>query len=285
MKNKFEILTITTLLLCINSQVFSQTGVSGQNLSTEANTVTTAVPFLMIAPEARAGALGDAGVASTPDGASSHWNAAKLAFVEKDMGFSVSYTPWLKSLVPDINLAYLSGFKRFGKYQTAAISLRYFSLGNIKFTDINAVEIGQFNPNEFALDGSFSRKLSDEFSVALAGRFIYSNLTGGITIDNTIPSHAGIAVASDLSLFFTKPLTVSKHKTHINAGLNISNIGNKIAYTETGNRDFIPTNLRVGTSWKVELDEYNSIEAMVDLNKLLVPTNPYYLMKIGRAHV
>lgn len=276
MKNTLEIITITSMLFALSTNSFAQTGVSGQKIGEEANTVTTAVPFLMIAPEARAGALGDAGVASTPDGASTHWNAAKLAFIEKDMGFSISYTPWLKSLVPDINLAYLTAFKRFGKYQTAAISMRYFSLGNIKFTDINAVEIGQFNPNEFALDASFARKLSDEFSVALAGRFIYSNLTGGITVENTIPSHAGLAVASDLSLFYTKPLTVSKHKTHLNAGLNISNIGNKIAYTETGNRDFIPTNLRVGSSWKIELDDYNTIEAMVDLNKLMVPTNPIY---------
>lgn len=281
MKNNLKIFALICLLLIINNQGFSQTNSGGQGVGLEANTVTTAVPFLMIAPDARAGALGDAGAASTPDGASNHWNAAKMAFIEKDMGFSISYTPWLRQLVPDINLSYLTAFKRFGKYQTATLSMRYFSLGNIKFTDMNAVEIGQFNPNEFAIDGSFARKLSDEFSVALAGRFIYSNLTGGITINNTIASHPGLAVASDVSMYYTKKITVSKKKTRLNIGLNLSNIGNKISYTETGNRDFIPTNLRLGTSWKIELDDYNTIEAMFDVNKLLVPTNPEYLMVSG----
>jgi hypothetical protein len=240
------------------------------------NTITTAVPFLMIAPDSRAGGLGDVGAASSPDANSIHWNPSKLAFIEKNVGFSMSYTPWLRSLVPDINLAYLSGYKKLDKTQVIAGSLRYFSLGNIAFTDIVGNSTGQFNPNEFALDGAYSRKLSENFSAGIAARYIYSNLTGGIPAANSTPTHAGMAVAADVSAYYQKEMDISEKKSLLAFGVNFSNIGNKISYTETGKRDFIPVNMRLGGSLKMEMDQYNSFSFLADVNKLLVPTPPVY---------
>jgi hypothetical protein len=251
--------------------------VTGQDLSEQRpdqlNTITTAVPFLIIAPDARAGAMGDAGVASTPDGNSIHWNPAKLAFIEKDMGFAISYTPWLRQLVPDINLAYLSGYKKIDKNQAFGASLLYFSLGDITFTDVNGNTIGQFKPNEFSFDASYSRKLGEEISGGIALRYIYSNLTGGIDVLGA-SSHPGTSLAADLSAYYEKPLEVNKKDSKLSFGLNISNIGAKISYTEAGNKDFIPINLRLGSSLRMMLDQYNEVGFMVDFNKLLVPTPP-----------
>ncbi len=240
------------------------------------NTITTAVPFLLITPDSRAGAMGDAGVASSPDANSIHWNASKLAFIDKNVGFSVSYTPWLRNLVPDIYLAYLSGYKKIDKSQVIAASLRYFSLGNIAFTDIVGTPTGNWTPNEFALDVAYSRKLSENFSGGMSLRYIYSNLTGGIPLENGQTSHAGMAVATDISGYYQKELDLSKKKSLLAFGLNISNIGNRISYTETGNKDFIPINMRLGGSLKVDLDQYNTISILADMNKLLVPTPPIY---------
>jgi hypothetical protein len=276
-KKPIVIIFAATCALLINFTAFSQSSQS-QNAynKTSINTITTAVPFLMISPDARAGGMGDAGAASTADANSIHWNAAKLAFVEKTMGLNISYTPWLKQLVPDIFLGNLSGYKKLGKNQAFSASLSYFSMGVINFTDINGNSIGQFNPNEFSVAGSYALKLSDEFSASLTGKYIYSNLTGGIVVENTIPSKPGQAVAADIAAFYRKEVRISKKKSYVSAGATICNIGNKISYTETGNRDFIPTNLRLGTSAKMEIDNYNTIEFMVDANKLLVPSPPVY---------
>ncbi len=143
------------------------------------NTITTAVPFLNINPETRGGGMGDVGVATSPDGASQHWNAAKYAFIQDKAGVSLSYTPWLRALVPDISISYLSGYYKINKVSAAAVSLRYFSLGNIQFTDQFGNNTVQFTPNEFAFDASYSRKLSRRLSAALSGRYVNSNLTGG----------------------------------------------------------------------------------------------------------
>jgi hypothetical protein len=249
---------------------------SGKAKDDVINTITTAVPFLMIAPDSRAGGMGDVGAASAPDANSIHWNPSKLAFIEKNVGFSMSYTPWLRSLVPDINLAYLSGYKRLDKAQVVAGSLRYFSLGNIAFTDVTGASTGQFNPNEFALDGAYSRKLSDNFSAGMALRYIYSNLTGGCPSANSTPTHAGMAIAADVSAYYQNEMELSGKKSLLAFGLNISNIGNRISYTESGKRDFIPINMRLGGSLKMDLDQYNSFSFMLDANKLLVPTPPLY---------
>jgi hypothetical protein len=239
------------------------------------NTITTAVPFLIISPDARAGGMGDVGVASSPDAMSMHWNPAKYAFVEDDFGASVSYTPWLKSLIPDINLSYLSFYAKRSKNEVLAFSLRYFTLGEINFTDINGNPIGSFNPNEFSLSTAYALKLSQNFSSAVSLRYIYSNLTGGQEV-GTLPTKAGNSVAGDISSFYTKEIQLGKRDFKWSTGINISNIGVKIAYTETIDRDFLPTNLRIGTSLSTDIDEYNTVSFEIDVNKLLVPTPPLY---------
>lgn len=240
------------------------------------NTITTAVPFLLITPDSRAGGMGDAGVATTPDANSIHWNASKLAFIDKKMGFAVSYTPWLRTLVPDINLAYLSGYYKPNKDQVFAGSLRYFSLGDITFTDIVGNTIGQFRPNEFAVDAAYARKLSKNFSGGMAVRYIYSNLTNGVSVLGA-ETHAGKSAAVDISGTYRKDdLKLGEKKSILSIGLNISNIGAKISYSSSAKRDFLPINLRLGTALTLNIDDYNSIAFAFDVNKLLVPTPPQY---------
>jgi hypothetical protein len=243
------------------------------------NTITTAVPFLMIGPDARGGGMAEVGAATTPDGNSIHWNPSKLAFIDKDFGVHLSYTPWLRALVPDINLAYLSGYGQIGKKkdQTISGSLRFFSLGNIQFTDQNGNAIRDFNPNEFALDVAYARKLSKEFSGGIALRYIYSNLTGGINVGGA-DTKPGQAFAADLSFYYnTKKVEIKNMKTEITAGINFSNIGSKMTYTETNEQDFIPTNMRLGVGFKLHVDDHNSLAVYADASKLLVPTPPIYM--------
>jgi hypothetical protein len=251
-------------------------GITKDQLLGQINVPTTAVPFLIISPDSRAGGMGDAGVASSPDANSIHWNPAKMAFLKKKMGFSLSYTPWLRALVPDINIAYLSWYYRVKKKGMFAGSLRYFSLGNIVFTDIAGNNIGQFNPNEFALDGSYSTNLGEDFSVGGSARYIYSNLTGGQSAGGAT-TKPGQAFAVDISCYYRKDkVDVGGKKSIVTAGLNFSNIGSKISYTNTGVKDFIPINMRLGSGLEMELDEYNSIAFNVDINKMMVPTPPSY---------
>ena len=241
------------------------------------NTITTAVPFLMIAPDARGGAMGDAGVASTPDANSMHWNPAKYAFVDKKMGFSLSFSPWLRKLVNDIYLGYLAGYYKIDDRQTVAMSLRYFSLGEILFTDEIGNPLSLYNPYEFALDATYARKFSEKWSGGVAGRFIYSNLTQGQYVGGA-ESSAGISVAADVSIYYRTDVQMGAIDGEFAWGLNISNIGSKISYSSSNTqKDFIPTNLRIGPSLLLNIDEYNSISFMFDINKLLVPTPPIYL--------
>nr|MBC8511013.1 PorV/PorQ family protein [Cryomorphaceae bacterium] len=194
-------------IICALSVVFNvfAQDPSYDDLTGGLNTITTAVPFLLISPDSKAGAMGDVGVATTPDANSIHWNPAKLAFVEDDMGFSMSYVPWLRALVPDINLSYLAGYRKLNDNEAIGLELRYFSLGDITFTDILGTTIGQYKPSEFALGTSYSRKLSDNFSLAISGRYIYSNLTGGQSAGG-IPTVAGQSIAADISGYYTKPI-------------------------------------------------------------------------------
>ncbi len=235
----------------------------------DVNTITTAVPFLMITPDARAGSMGDAGVSSRPDINSMHWNPAKFAFMDQQMGVSVSYTPWMRSLVPDINLSYLSFYRKLDQLQTIAFSLRYFTLGDVNLTSETGVHLGTYRPNEFSLDAAYARILGDHLSGAIAARFIYSDLTQG----QLEGASAGMALAADVALYYNRPLTWDT-PTEFSWGINISNMGNKISYTDDINADFIPINLRLGPSLNFELDNYNEIALMVDFNKLLVPTPP-----------
>jgi hypothetical protein len=263
------------IALCHESNAQSSKLTTAQ-LSGQVNTVTTAVPFLMIGPDSRAGAMGDAGVATSPDANSIHWNPSKLAFIDKKFGMSLSYTPWLRNLVSDINLAYLTGFYKVGKNQTLAASLKYFSLGDITFTDITGTETGTFRPNESAFDLAYAQKLSDNFSGGLAIRYISSNLTNGQTTTSGT-TKIGRSVAADISVFYTNPkIKIGEKKAVANVGLNISNIGSRISYTETAQRDFIPINMRLGGALKIIADEYNTIAFTAEAAKLLTPTAPLY---------
>lgn len=261
----------------VSQLAFSQSSkLTTSQLSGQVNTVTTAVPFLMIGPDSRAGAMGDAGVATSPDANSIHWNPAKLAFIDKKFGMSLSYTPWLRNLVNDINLAYLTGYYKVGKDQTVAASLKYFSLGDITFTDITGTETGTFKPHESAFDLAYARKLSENFSGGLAVRYISSDLTNGQTTTSGT-TKVGRSVAADISVFYNNDkIEIGDKKSVVNVGLNISNIGAKISYTETAQRDFIPINMRLGAGLKILADEYNTITFTVEAGKLLTPTAPLY---------
>ena len=245
------------------------------------NTITTAVPFLLIAPDSRAGGLGDAGLALSPDANSIHWNGAKMAFAQdltgNDMEVSVAYSPWLRQLVNDIGLAYLGGYKQIDDKLAIGGSLRYFSLGSIQFTDNTGGDLGTYKPNEFALDFGGAYKLSDNFSVGMTARFINSNLTN-ISTGGGTDAKPGRAGAADLSAFYnSNEFSLGGKDAQIAAGINISNIGSKISYTSAStDRDFIPANLRVGQALTMDFDEYNSLTFITDFSKLLVPTQPIY---------
>lgn len=273
---KIKILFVVGLfLLATGLQSQNYNNLSGQ--SDGINVITTAVPFLMIGPDARAGGMGDGGVASSGDVFSQHWNPAKYAWSESKQGFGIAYTPWLRNLVPDINLAYITYANRINKMNAIAFSLRYFSLGEIQFTDETGTSLGYFKPNEFAIDASYSRRLSDNLSLAVAGRFIYSNLTQGQTVQG-VETTAGISVAADIGLYWQKDVNWFKNMdAEFSWGVLISNMGNKMSYTKSNiQQDFIPTNFRVGPRLTLFIDDYNKIGFQFDVNKLLVPTPPIY---------
>ena len=267
--------SIFVLLILANHLAHAQNQLEIDDLTGGLNTITTAVPFLMITPDSRSGSMGDVGAATSPDASSMSTNPAKYSFINDDLGFSISYVPWLRALVPDINLSYISGYKKLNQNDAVAFELRYFSLGDITFTDILGNTLGQFNPNELALGGSYSRKLSDLFSLSLATRYIYSNLTGG-QMAGDIQTNAGKSFAADVAGYYTNKIRFLKKDSDLSFGFNISNIGNKISYTNVGERDFIPINLKLGSSININFDDYNSMSYSFDINKLLVPTPPLY---------
>ncbi len=273
----FIIIFFLILVLWPAFYSFGQTYDELGGQSNDLRTITTAVPFLMIAPDARAGAMGDAGVASSPDANSMHWNPAKYAFIKDQMGFSLSFTPWLRNLgINDIYLGYLAGYYKIDDRQTVAATLRYFTLGNILFTDEVGNPIGNYKPTEWTVDGTYARKFSEHWSGGVAARFIYSNLTQSQYVGGAATS-AGTSIAADVSVYYVKDVNLGNLNSSISWGLNISNIGNKISYSETSiEKDFIPTNFRTGIALFMELDDYNSLSFMIDVNKLLVPTPPVY---------
>jgi len=274
--NMKKILSFVSLALLISNVASAQ--ISNQTLNGrdgEANVITTAVPFLTIAPDSRSGAMGDAGVSTSPDINSQHHNPAKYAFMKNDFGISISYTPWLRQLVNDINLAYVAGYKKIGGGQAISGSLRYFSLGDITFTNMNGDVTGQHKPNEFALDFGYNRMLGENISGSITLRYVNSNLTGGYS--GTGPqTKVGQAFASDISAFYKKQMEVQKKNAELGVGINISNIGSKMSYTDGAIKDFLPAMLRLGSSFKLDMDDYNSILGVVEMSKLLVPTPPIY---------
>ena len=243
--------------------------------------ISTAVPFITISPDARAGGMGNVGVATTPDVYSMFWNPAKYAFIDKSFGFGVGYVPWLRNLVNDIGLSSVVGYRKFGDKQAVAASLRYFSLGSVEFTDEDGRSLGFVKPNEWAIDATYSRKFSREFSGAVAGRFIYSNL---VPMDiSKLSTRPGTSIAADVAIYYhhvmdIKGLTGSS----LDFGLDISNIGAKMSYSSSSiHRDFIPTLLRLGPSFTMDIDEFNRVSISIDLSKLLVPTPPIYKRDSG----
>jgi hypothetical protein len=249
--------------------------ISGQD--NNRRVITTAVPFLNFAPDSRHSGMGDVGVATSPDGNSAHWNAAKLAFIESDMGFSLSYSPWLGKLVSDMSLNYLTGYKRIDEVSAFGIDLRYFNMGSIHLTDIYGDDLGEFTPRDIAIGATYSRKLSDNLALGISARFIHSNLSGNLSSSNGNESRPGVSVGTDVGLYYTQEVLMGGREANWSWGANISNIGPKITYNSPDDQDYIPTNLRVGTALELPLDEYNSLTFALDLNKLLVPTTPIYL--------
>ncbi|MEY4935510.1 MAG: hypothetical protein RIS64_1869 [Bacteroidota bacterium] len=237
------------------------------------NVIQTAVPFMRIAPDARSGAMGDVGIATSPDANAMHFNASKLVFAEQSTGASVTYTPWLRNLgVDDIYLADFAGFYQFGegkRKQAVGIDLRYFSLGKIDWTDENGTRLSEGVPREFSAAVGYSRQLTDKLSVGLTGKFIYSNLAAGLSIGSQ-QIGSGKAGAADVSLTYKTPIKMSDKKTNLMLGLAVSNIGSKVTYVKNG--DFLPTNMGLGAAWEIPLDQYNTITFALDVNKLLVPT-------------
>jgi hypothetical protein len=237
------------------------------------NAITTAVPFLAISPDARHAALGDAGVATSADANAAYWNAAKLVFIDKKYGGSLSYTPWLGKIVNDMSVSYLTGFYKITREQAVALGIKYFDLGEINFRDINNKSLGDFNPREMSLDATYSRLLTEQFSIGATGRYIYSNLTGALSMSDAKPAHS---VAVDIGVYYNLPIKRSAKTSNLALGATITNIGAKVTYTNAENKDFLPTNLRIGSAYTTELDPYNKITFVLDFNKLLVPTPPIY---------
>ncbi len=237
------------------------------------NTITTAVPFLMIGPDSRAGAMGDVGAATKPDANSAYWNTAKTVFLEQQQSLSISYTPWLRSLVNDIYMAQFGYTWKLNEKMSISHGLRYFSLGEITFRDEGGNQLTVVKPNELALDiFGVGYKLNDNFSGGFSTRYIYSNLTAGASEG----SKPGNSIAVDLNCFYKKPIQIGDKAADYMFGLNIQNIGNKVSYSESAERDFIPMNLKIGTGINFEIDEFNEFGMYLDLNKLLVPTPPIY---------
>lgn len=237
------------------------------------NPVNTSVTSQMIAPDARAAGMGDVGVATDPDVNSQYWNPAKYPFCISRAGVSLNYTPWLRQLVSDMDLAYLSGYYRIGDYSAVSASLRYFSLGEV-MTDYNG-ETGEssgmtINPYEMSFDVAYSLMLSEKFSLAAAVRWIYSDLTYDYT-DDTSP---GSAFAADIACYYNDYINIGARECQLGIGLNISNIGSKITFGGDDNSEFIPTNMRLGLALMVPIDEFNRFTIAADANKLLVPTYP-----------
>ncbi|HVW61136.1 MAG TPA: type IX secretion system outer membrane channel protein PorV [Puia sp.] len=233
---------------------------------------TTAVPFLRISPDARGGGMGDLGVATTPDASSGFYNLSKTPFAKKDIGISLTYTPWLKDLgLNDVYLLAASGYKKLDNLQAISGGIRYFSLGNIQFTDNSGANVGTGNPREWGLDVGYSRKLSDKLSIGLAARYIYSNLAGGFSSSSTT-YQPGKTFAADISLFYTG---VTEEAGGWNFGLALSNLGGKIGYTNSAtDKDYIPADLGLGTTYTAVFNEDNKLMIGLDIHKLLVPAPP-----------
>lgn len=237
------------------------------------NYIHTGIPILQIAPDAISGALGDAGAAYEPNAYSAHWNNAKLAFAPMDMSISTTYTPWLRKLDSEMNFLYLGAYKRINKRSTVGASLTYFTLGKIDHTDEQGNQRGEFRPNEFAIDVTYSMKLSDYMALGATARFIHDDLTQGLEVEQMTTKPAN-GLAADVGLYYQQDIDKNQQ---VAGALTISNLGSKLSYSDDDTEnEFLPANLRIGGRYTYEVDEYNKINVLLDLNKLLVPTPPLW---------
>ncbi len=273
-KSKGSILLTIFLFAGFSSLAQNSVIISGQD--PDRRVITTAVPFLNFAPDSRHSGMGDVGVATSPDANSAHWNSGKLAFIEDDLGFSLSYSPWLGKLVNDMSLSYLTGFKKIDEFSAFGFEMRYFNMGDIQLTDGMGNDLGEFNPRDIAIGGTYSRKLSQYFGLGISARFIYSNLSGNISSVSGSEAKAGTSVGADIGLYYEKPIFSGSKDGVWSWGVAITNIGPKITYNSAEDLDYIPTNFRLGTAYSLNLDPNNTLTFVFDVNKLLVPTPPQY---------
>lgn len=261
-------------ILCFLISGFSNAQEARTPEDVQLNTITSAVPFLQITPDSRSGALGDAGTALSPSSSSFFWNTSMLAHTKEDAELAVSYSPWLANIANDIHLSHLAGYKRVNARNVVGGSLRYFSLGEIVFTDNNGNTTITHVPTEFELLGGYSYMLNDFFSLGVNGKFVFSNLTAGINVSGA-QSKPGLAGAADLSFsYYNKDVKLAAAGGSMAFGLTINNIGNKIAYTQLDDRDFLPTNMKIGSALTFDFDKYNKMTWVLDASKMLVPTAP-----------
>jgi len=261
------VLIVVGVLFCANLAV----GQTILGADEKFRPITTAVPFLLITPDARHAALGDAGVASSPDANATYWNPAKLTFIESPYGASFAYTPWLGKITNDMSIFYLNGYYKITREQTVALSMKYFDMGDFFARSNDNVDEGTFHPRDFSFDLTYSRLLTENLSVGLSGRFIHSNLLGQYNGSSIIDAKPGNSVAADIGIFYFTELRGAKTNT-LSLGAVISNIGPKLSNSNDNNRSPLPTNLRVGGAYKIDLDPYNSFTFLLDFNKLMVPS-------------
>lgn len=267
--NFWAITAFVVLTFGVNAQ---KKEIGGQNY------ISTAMPIIMVSPDAAAAGMGDVGVASKPDANSQHWNNAKLAFVEDKGGFSMTYTPWLRKLgVGDMNLLYLGGYYSINNRSTIGGSVTYYSVGEVEFRGEEGNDLGTYKPNEFSVDLSYSMKLTDQIALGASGRYLRSDLTQGQDVGTT-STRAGNAIAADIGVYYQNKLNVTPSMPgELALGFFISNLGSKISYSDDDNeKDFLPANMRLGGRYTLNIDEYNQFSLLMDLNKLLVPTPPIY---------
>jgi hypothetical protein len=267
---------LCTALMLVPGLILAQGTVGNTTTNTNGSStsgINTAVPFLTIAPDSRSGAMGDAGVAIAPDVNATFWNPSKLAFINSENNLSLSYSPWLRRLISDVNLAYLSYAHKIDDRNTVAVSMRYFNLGSIQLIDDNQMGQGTYSPNEFAIDGSFARKFGENFSLGLTARYIHSGLTNGVLASGQ-QTKAGNAIAADVSAYYRVPTRQFGKDALLAFGANFSNIGTKMSYTTNGSSYFLPANFKIGVADTWYLDNVSEFTLTFDLNKLMVPTPP-----------
>jgi hypothetical protein len=258
------------LATCSIFQTQAQNGSAGGNKDFQ-QTITTAVPFLNITPDARAAGMGDVGAATSPDANATFWNPGKLAFNKADMGVAISYNPWLRKLVNDMSLSYLSAYKKIRKEDAVGVSFKYFNMGQVTFTDINGNVVRDFQPNELSFGLTYSRILAKTFSLGLGLKYFRSDLVGSYNSGTGGIAKAINSVSADIGAYYTKDVLVSGMNSNISIGAVISDIGPKVTYTDVTRKDFIPTNLRLGATYTIQTDPFNKFSFSFDANKYLVP--------------